>query len=132
MFIHRDVKPSNILLDWNGSVKLCDFGISGQLIESRAHTVQAGCPPYMAPERFDPQYNSDYDIRSDVWSVGISLVELATGKYPYSHIESEFAILAAIVRDPSPTLPLNMNFTPHFRDFHLTMSSKGLRASTKI
>ncbi|KAE9413030.1 hypothetical protein Angca_003807 [Angiostrongylus cantonensis] len=103
--IHRDVKPSNILLDWNGTVKLCDFGISGQLIESRAHTVQAGCPPYMAPERFDPQ--ADYDIRSDVWSVGISLVELATGKYPYSHIESEFAILAAI----------NMNFSPQFRDF---------------
>ncbi|VDL73714.1 unnamed protein product [Nippostrongylus brasiliensis] len=115
--IHRDVKPSNILLDWNGAVKLCDFGISGQLIESRAHTVQAGCPPYMAPERFDPEYNSDYDIRSDVWSVGISLVELATGKYPYSHIESEFGILAAIVRDPSPTLPTNMNFSVHFHDF---------------
>ncbi|KJH41524.1 kinase domain protein [Dictyocaulus viviparus] len=115
--IHRDVKPSNILLDWNGSVKLCDFGISGQLIESRAHTVQAGCPPYMAPERFDPIYNSDYDIRSDVWSVGISLVELATGKYPYSHIQSEFAILAAIVKDPSPTLPLDMSFSPQFRDF---------------
>ncbi|VDO04400.1 unnamed protein product [Haemonchus placei] len=104
--IHRDVKPSNILLDWNGSVKLCDFGISGQLIESRAHTVQAGCPPYMAPERFDPRFNSDYDIRSDVWSVGISLIEIATGRYPYSHIDSEFAILAAIVRDPPPTLPM--------------------------
>ncbi|KAK6759985.1 hypothetical protein RB195_021500 [Necator americanus] len=115
--IHRDVKPSNILLDWNGAVKLCDFGISGQLIESRAHTVQAGCPPYMAPERFDPRYNADYDIRSDVWSVGISLVELATGKYPYSHIDSEFAILAAIVRDPSPTLPMNMDFTPEFHNF---------------
>uniref|UniRef100_W6NVQ9 mitogen-activated protein kinase kinase n=1 Tax=Haemonchus contortus TaxID=6289 RepID=W6NVQ9_HAECO len=108
--IHRDVKPSNILLDWNGSVKLCDFGISGQLIESRAHTVQAGCPPYMAPERFDPRFNSDYDIRSDVWSVGISLVEIATGRYPYSHIDSEFAILAAIVRDPSPTLPMCIIF----------------------
>ncbi|VDO89339.1 unnamed protein product [Heligmosomoides polygyrus] len=106
----KDHLPSNILLDWNGAVKLCDFGISGQLIESRAHTVQAGCPPYMAPERFDPQYNSDYDIRSDVWSVGISLVELATGQYPYSHIESEFAILAAIVRDPSPTLPKSHPF----------------------
>ncbi|PIO72908.1 kinase domain protein [Teladorsagia circumcincta] len=129
--IHRDVKPSNILLDWNGAVKLCDFGISGQLIESRAHTVQAGCPPYMAPERFDPRFNSDYDIRSDVWSVGISLVELATGTYPYSHIDSEFAILAAIVRDPSPTLPVNMNFSVHFHDFIAQCLQKDFKCRPK-
>lgn len=46
--IHRDVKPSNILLHKRGDIKLCDFGISGQLVDSIARTKDAGCRPYMA------------------------------------------------------------------------------------
>ena len=46
--IHRDVKPSNILINRGGQVKMCDFGVSGYLVDSVAKTVQAGCKPYMA------------------------------------------------------------------------------------
>lgn len=46
--IHRDIKPSNILLDRQGNIKLCDFGISGQLVDSIAQSRDAGCRPYMA------------------------------------------------------------------------------------
>jgi mitogen-activated protein kinase kinase 7 len=76
IFFSLDVKPSNILIDEQGNIKLCDFGISGILIDSTAKTRSAGCAAYMSPERISPSdpLNPDYDIRADVWSLGITLV----------------------------------------------------------
>lgn len=105
--IHRDVKPSNILINRRGEVKMCDFGISGYLVDSVAKTLDAGCKPYMAPERIDPQGSgvSNYDIKSDVWSLGISLIEMATGKFPYAIWKTPFEQLKQVVTEKSPSLP---------------------------
>uniref|UniRef100_W5MHV2 Dual specificity mitogen-activated protein kinase kinase 7 n=1 Tax=Lepisosteus oculatus TaxID=7918 RepID=W5MHV2_LEPOC len=117
--IHRDVKPSNILLDAKGQIKLCDFGISGRLVDSKAKTRSAGCAAYMAPERIDPPDPSkpDYDIRADVWSLGISLVELATGQFPYKNCKTDFEVLTKVLQEEPPLLPLSMGFSLDFQSF---------------
>jgi mitogen-activated protein kinase kinase len=73
------VKPSNILLSHTGALKLCDFGVSGELINSIADTF-VGTSTYMSPERIQA---SPYTVKSDVWSLGITLLELGGGQYPW-------------------------------------------------
>nr|XP_005887306.1 PREDICTED: dual specificity mitogen-activated protein kinase kinase 4 [Bos mutus] len=118
--IHRDIKPSNILLDRSGNIKLCDFGISGQLVDSIAKTRDAGCRPYMAPERIDPSASRQgYDVRSDVWSLGITLYELATGRFPYPKWNSVFDQLTQVVKGDPPQLSNSeeREFSPSFINF---------------
>ncbi|MED6251772.1 Dual specificity mitogen-activated protein kinase kinase 4 [Ataeniobius toweri] len=114
------IKPSNILMDRRGNIKLCDFGISGQLVDSIAKTRDAGCRPYMAPERIDPSASRQgYDVRSDVWSLGITLYELATGKFPYPKWNSVFDQLTQVVKGEAPQLSNSeeRQFSPKFINF---------------
>ncbi|KAK4452325.1 dual specificity protein kinase FUZ7 [Podospora aff. communis PSN243] len=109
--MHRDIKPSNILVNSKGSIKLCDFGVSGELINSIADTF-VGTSTYMAPERIQGE---KYTVKSDVWSFGLSIMELAIGKFPFaaseqlSDAESAPAgildLLQQIVHEPAPRLP---------------------------
>ncbi|KAI1290066.1 Dual specificity mitogen-activated protein kinase kinase 7 [Halotydeus destructor] len=116
--MHRDIKPSNILINSEGQVKLCDFGISGHLVDSKAKSRAAGCAAYLAPERIEPPSAQFlYDVRADVWSLGITLVELAQGSFPYKECKTDFEVLSRVIQDDSPTLPDDGTFSPEFRDF---------------
>lgn len=80
--IHRDVKPDNILISFDGNIKLCDFGLSRILNNSLASSV-VGTMLYWPPEYFIPD-QTNFDIRADVWSLGVTLMEIAFGEYPFS------------------------------------------------
>eukprot|EP00053_Salpingoeca_punica_P012600 m.112987 g.112987 ORF g.112987 m.112987 type:complete len:439 (-) comp15989_c0_seq1:502-1818(-) len=131
--MHRDIKPSNVLVNSSGDIKLCDFGVSAELTNSIAFTF-VGTRFYMAPERL---LGKEYAVASDVWSMGLSLIELATGRFPIPPDEantlveirnpnspplppqksnmSVFDLLGHIVDGEPPKLP--ESFSREFRDF---------------
>uniref|UniRef100_A0A914D1N1 mitogen-activated protein kinase kinase n=1 Tax=Acrobeloides nanus TaxID=290746 RepID=A0A914D1N1_9BILA len=115
--IHRDIKPSNILLNRQGAVKICDFGISGHLTNSVAKTVNAGCKPYMPPERIDGESKNAYGVQADVWSLGITLVEISTGTHPYGRWKTPFEQLKQVVQEPPPKVDRSIGYSDEFHDF---------------
>ncbi|KAG0158512.1 hypothetical protein PDIDSM_6027 [Penicillium digitatum] len=120
--IHRDVKPTNVLVNSKGQVKICDFGVSGNLVSSIAKT-NIGCQSYMAPERIagggmqqsGAPSAGTYSVQSDVWSLGLSIIECAMGRYPYppETFSNIFSQLHAIVHGEPPTLPEDFSEDAH-------------------
>ncbi|KAF2175726.1 dual specificity mitogen-activated protein kinase [Zopfia rhizophila CBS 207.26] len=120
--MHRDLKPSNILVNSRGNIKLCDFGVSSELEGSIAETF-VGTGTYMAPERIQ---GSPYTVKSDVWSVGLTLMELAIGKFPFNNSDNDadepggpqgiLDLLQQIVLEPAPKLPKSDAFPSILED----------------
>ncbi|KAF2009210.1 MAP kinase [Aaosphaeria arxii CBS 175.79] len=123
--IHRDIKPSNILLCRNGQVKLCDFGVSGEFGTKGDANTFIGTSYYMAPERITGQ---SYTITSDVWSLGVTLLEVAQHRFPFPADGTEMNpraglidLLTYIVRQPIPKLKdepeNNIRWSENFKYF---------------
>jgi mitogen-activated protein kinase kinase 1 len=111
--VHRDIKPSNICVNTNGEAKLTDFGITRELEATLEHCQSfVGTSAYMSPERIQGE---KYSYPSDIWSLGISLLECATGKFPYPNTSVVIELISSIVNGASPEAP--ETFSTEFRNF---------------
>ncbi|EEQ35413.1 MAP kinase kinase Ste7 [Microsporum canis CBS 113480] len=123
--MHRDIKPSNVLVNSRGSIKLCDFGVATETVNSIADTF-VGTSTYMAPERIQ---GGAYSVRSDVWSAGLTVMELAVGRFPFDTSDTSAGdrasagpmgildLLQQIVHEPAPKLPKSDAFPKILDDF---------------
>ncbi|XP_056265381.1 STE20-like kinase b isoform X2 [Pseudoliparis swirei] len=117
--IHRDLKAGNILLTLNGDVKLADFGVSAKNVKTlQRRDSFIGTPYWMAPEVVMCETSKDrpYDYKADIWSLGVTLIELAQIEPP-NHEMNPMRVLLKIAKADPPTLMQPSRWSPEFSDF---------------
>ncbi|KAH0573332.1 Kinase, STE STE7 [Spironucleus salmonicida] len=122
--IHRDIKPDNILIAENGDCKLADFGVATSVLvhdENQAQQTFAGSISYMAPERIQSE---TYTESSDIWSLGVSFVELLMGRFPYGELKDIWNAINLVVKGPAPLLNENMGYSKYCVEFINAMLEK--------
>lgn len=113
--LHRDIKSANILLTKDGEVKLADFGVSAQITATvKRKETFVGTPFWMAPEIISRKFNG-YNEKVDIWSLGITVIELLQGKPPYSN-EDPMKVLFDIPKRPAPRLE-NKKYSRYANEF---------------
>uniref|UniRef100_A0A5K3F0E1 non-specific serine/threonine protein kinase n=2 Tax=Mesocestoides corti TaxID=53468 RepID=A0A5K3F0E1_MESCO len=130
--IHRDIKGQNVLLTDNADVKLVDFGVSAQLDRTIGkRNTFIGTPYWMAPEviNCEQDANCTYDARSDIWSLGITALEMAEGRPPLCEMHPMRALFL-IMRNQPPRLKTGIGarqWSPRFHDFIFKSLAKDFR-----
>uniref|UniRef100_A0A8C7XX11 non-specific serine/threonine protein kinase n=1 Tax=Oryzias sinensis TaxID=183150 RepID=A0A8C7XX11_9TELE len=117
--IHRDLKAGNILLSLDGEVKLADFGVSAKNTKTLQRRVSfIGTPYWMAPEVVMCETSKDrpYDYKADIWSLGVTLIEMAQVEPP-NHEMNPMRVLLKIAKSEPPTLMQPSRWSPEFSDF---------------
>jgi len=109
--LHRDLKAANILLGLDGIVKLSDFGVAANQLERAQRITLVGTPCWMAPEVLVAEEVGGYDTRADVWSFGITAIELAEGCAPHQRLPP-LKVLHTILEEPPPQLSTRLEPRP--------------------
>jgi len=114
--IHRDIKGGNILISADGSIKISDFGVTAKLKKGKKRCTLIGSPCYMAPEILDQESQKGYDSKVDIWSLGITALELAYGQPPNSELTTMKLIMKTLNEEP-PKLLKGPNYDESLAEF---------------